>query len=77
MDVVEEMLVVFVLLPDGWGFSVMVVTMDETNVVGWRLGPRLTMVDKKVEVITTGLLLLPPPPVAETGFELPEGPLDD
>ena len=71
------LLVGLVLLPEplGWGFWVMVVSMDETIVVGWRFGPRLTTVDKMVEVMTTGDEF--PPPLAEgAGVPLLEALLD-
>lgn len=54
VEVVEDG---FVLLPDAWGFSVMVVTIRVTTVVGWRSVPRPTEVDKIVVVTTTGLWL--------------------
>ena len=70
-----ELLVEFVLFPEavGWAFWVMVVRIDETSVVDWRSGPRVTTVDKKVDVMTTGREL-PPPPLEEgvVGFPLPE-----
>lgn len=60
----------FVLLPepDAWGFSVMVVTIRVTIVVGWRSGPKPTEVDNIVVVMTIGLWLEPglglePPPL--------------
>jgi hypothetical protein len=48
------------------------VRIEETIVVVWPFGPTLTMVDKTVEVTTTGGELCPPPDVEETEFPLPE-----
>ena len=74
MDLVELMVLLeFVLLPDGCGFWVMMVTKDERNVVCWLFCPVLTTEDSIVEVMTTGLELAPLPD-AET--ELPVELLD-
>lgn len=69
-----EVLFVFVLFPDCCGFWVKLVTIDETIVVCWLFAPVLTMVDKKVEVTTTGVELPPPPDEAGEVELLP--PLD-
>lgn len=77
-DVLVEVEVwfVLVLLPEGCGFWVKVVTIDETNVVAWLFGPTLTMEDKNVEVTTTGGELCPLPDGEEIEFPFPEGLLD-
>ena len=71
-----EVWLVFVLLPVGCGFWVMVVRKEERNVVVWLFGPTLTIEDKTVVVTTAGSELWPPPDVEEIEFPFPEGPLD-
>lgn len=53
-----------------------VVRIDETTVVGWRSGPTPVLVDKMVEMTTTGRELPPPLAEEEIGLPLLEGLLD-